>query len=195
VLGSVSVHDNSRFRKELFVEREILETRQGLSRGIYYTFAGAALDLPIDDRNNFTVVAGAQPFTGDNVRLHGRINFVHSVKPDWGLTVQLRTRYFRDTVPFEYDYFSPRWYAQVLPVVQLRRHAGGWRYALAAGWGAQRDSGSPWRSSRYAYAQITSPARGRNTFFNAAFTYSNTPVGSGYVYSYGQLTAGLTRVF
>jgi hypothetical protein len=46
VLGSASIHDESKFRKEVFLEREILETPQGLDRGIYYTFAGAAIDLP-----------------------------------------------------------------------------------------------------------------------------------------------------
>lgn len=63
VLGAATIHDQARFRKEVFVEREIVETRQGLEKGIYYTLAGAALDLPMDDRNVFRLVAGLQDFT------------------------------------------------------------------------------------------------------------------------------------
>ncbi|HJQ17442.1 MAG TPA: hypothetical protein VJ859_10630, partial [Allosphingosinicella sp.] len=185
-LGSATVHDDARFRKEFFLERDILETPQGIHKGIYYTFGGGALDLPINDRNTVTVVAGLQAFTGKNERLHLRGIYTHVVKPDWGLSVQLRGRYFHSSHPGEYDYFSPRWYSEVLPVVQLRRYSGGWRYSVAAGIGAQRDSGSDWRSSRYVNAQVTSPAVGRHWFVKAGLVYSNTPVGSGYVYDYTQ---------
>ena len=194
-LGSVTVHDDARFRKEFFLEREILETPQGIHKGIYYTFGGGALDLPINDRNTVTVVAGLQAFTGKNERLHLRGIYTHVVKPDWGLSVQLRGRYFHSSHPGEYDYFSPRWYSEVLPVVQLRRYSGGWRYSLAAGIGAQRDSGSDWRSSRYVNAQVTSPAVGRRWFVKAGLVYSNTPVGSGYVYDYTQFNLALTHAF
>ena len=119
----------------------------------------------------------------------------HVVKPDWGLSVQLRGRYFHSSHPGEYDYFSPRWYSEVLPVVQLRRYSGGWRYSLAAGIGAQRDSGSDWRSSRYVNAQVTSPAVGGRWFVKAGLVYSNTPVGSGYVYDYTQFNLALTHAF
>ena len=139
-------------------------------------------------------MVGAQEFTGKNVRLHVRGNYVHALKPEWGLTAQLRTRYFRSTEPGEFDYFSPRWSAEVLPVLQMRRYSGGWRYLLAAGFGAQRDSGSDWRSSRYANAQVSSPVD-RPVQVKASLVYSNTPVGSGFVYDYLQGTLGLTTRF
>ena len=196
VLGSASVHDDSRFRKEFFLERDILETPQGLSRGIYYTFAGAAIDLPVDDRNQFTLVAGLQEFTGDNVRTHLRANFVHVVKPEFGLSAQLRTRWFRNSHPREADYYSPRWYMQLLPVLQMRRTTDkGWRYLLAGGLGVQRDSASGWRRTSYANVQATSPpvAPGWSLTGNALFT--ETPTTSGQSYSYFQVAAGVVRAF
>lgn len=193
-LGSVNVADTSRWRKEVFLERDMLETPRGVSEGVYYTFGGAALDVPLTERDTGTIVLGAQEFTGKNVRLHVRANYVHVLKPDWGLSVQLRSRYFQSTVPGEYDYFSPAWYAQALPVVQLRRYSGGWRYLIAAGYGGQRDSGSNWRSSRYFTAQLGSP-RGRRLQANASLLYSNTPVGSGYVYDYVQGSLALMTQF
>ena len=199
VLGAFSLHKENRFHPEAFIEREIIETPIGVNQGLYYTFVGGAVDLPINDHNNLTFVAGVQDFTGDDVRTHLRINYVHVLKPEWGLSAQIRTRYFHSSDPGEFDYFSPRWYAEILPVIQIRRYSGGWRYVVAAGLGAQRNAGADWRSSRYFNAQITSPpianTLGRNWAVTAAFTYSNTPVGSGNTYDYNQLTLGLTHAF
>ena len=195
LLGSATIHDESRFRKELFVEREMIETPLGIAEGIYYTFAGAAIDLPVNDRNIFTAFVGVQEFTGDNERLHLRGNYVHVLDPEKGLSAQLRTRYFSSSVPGEYDYYSPRWYAQVLPVLQMRRYVGGWQLLGAAGLGAQRDSGSKWQSSRYLNGRVTSPRFKRDWALNANLTYSNTPVGTGFTYSYLQFGFGVTRAF
>ncbi|WP_338424933.1 hypothetical protein [Sphingopyxis kveilinensis] len=194
IIGSAAIHDEAKYRKEVFIERDIVETPRGVRDGIYYTFLGAALDLPIDDRNSFTVMAGAQEFTGKNVRLHARANYVHVLKSEWGLSAQLRTRYFHSTQPREYDYYSPRWYVQALPVLQLRRYSGGWRYMVAGGVGAQRDAVSDWRASYYAAAEVTSPAVGSNWHFKAAALYNNIPQNTG-AYDYGQLTVGITRTF
>ncbi|QIL02905.1 hypothetical protein G7078_08985 [Sphingomonas sinipercae] len=195
LLGSATVHDEAKFRKEFFVEREMIETPLGVSKGIYYTFAGAAIDLPANDRNIFTAFVGAQEFTGDNVRLHLRGNYIHVIDPGSGLSAQLRTRYFRSSEPGEYDYYSPRWYAQVLPVLQMRRFVSGWQLLGAAGYGAQRDSGSDWHSSRYLNARATSPRFNREWAFSADLLYSNTPVSTGFTYSYVQFRAGLTKAF
>ncbi|QIK79564.1 hypothetical protein G7077_12255 [Sphingomonas piscis] len=99
VIGSASLHDEAAVRKEFFIERDILETRQGLSRGLYYTILGAAVDIPADDRNIFTVLGAVQTFTGENVRRHLRLNYVHVLDPGLGLTAQVRTRYFRNSDP------------------------------------------------------------------------------------------------
>ena len=198
VIGSVSINDEAPLRKEIFVERDIVETRQGLARGIYSTFAGAAVDLPADDRNVFTALAGVQEFTGRNVRLHLRGSYVHVVNPDWGLSAQLRGRYFRSSVPGEFDYFSPRWYAEILPVVQLRRFVSGWETVGAVGAGAQRDSGSDWRASRYAHARFRSPASQSGWAAHGAFTYTNTPSLTGTSqsgYSYVQFLVGVSARF
>lgn len=194
VLGSGSVHNNARFRQEFFVERDIVETSRGVDEGIYYTFAGTALDLPIDQNNGFTLVGGVQEFTGKNVRYHARGTFTHTVKADWGLSVQLRSRYYHSTHPREFDYYSPRYYLQILPVLQMRRYSGGWRYMVAAGLGGQRDAVTNWRQSRFAAAEVTSPVNRRGWFIKAAAQYSNTPLRTG-IYDYGQLTLSLGRRF
>lgn len=194
VLGSASIHDQAKNRKEFFLEREIVETRRGLSDGIYYTFAGAALDLPLDDRNVLTLIGGLQEFTGSNVRTHARANFVHVVEPSLGLSAQLRARYFRSSHPNEADYYSPRWFAEILPVVQVRRFYGGWQLLGAAGLGWQRDSDTEWRQSRYLHARFTSPSTQSGWHLNAGLTYTNTPSVSG-AYSYFQTIVGASKSF
>ena len=194
VIGSASIHDNAKFRKELFVERDIVETPRGVDEGIYFTFVGAALDVPIDEGNGLTLVGGVQEFTGKNVRYHARGTFTHSIKSDWGLSFQLRTRYYHSTHPREFDYYSPSYYLQILPVLQMRRYSGGWRYMLAAGLGGQRDAVTDWTQSRFATAEITSPTNRRGWFVKAAAQYSNTPLRTG-IYDYGQLTLSVGRRF
>jgi hypothetical protein len=196
ILGSASVHDEAAWRKELFVERDILETRQGLDRGIYYTFAGGAVDVPVDDRTTLAFVAGAQEFTGRNLRLHLRGNLVHVVKPESGLSVQLRTRWFRNSHPREFDYYSPEWYVQALPILQMRRTTdSGWRYLIAGGVGVQKDSASDWRRASYFNAQATSPEVARGWSLTGNFLFTETPTGGGPGYRYVQLAAGVVRAF
>lgn len=198
VIGSIAVNDTRPLRKEFFVERDIVETRQGLQRGIYATFAGAAIDLPAGDRNSFTALVGVQDFTGDNVRLHLRGSYIHILKRDWGLSAQLRGRYFQNSAPREFDYYSPRWFAQVLPVVQVRRFVGGWELVGAAGIGAQRDADSKWRQSRFAQARFRSPIRASRWSVNGGITYSSTPAftdTSDSAYSYLQISLGVSRRF
>ncbi|WP_338243083.1 hypothetical protein [Aurantiacibacter hainanensis] len=174
VIGSASIHDESRFRKEFFIERDIIETPLGLERDLYTTFAGGVIDLPVDDRNIFTVLTGLQEFSGDNERIHLRANFIHVLKPDAGLSVQLRTRYFHSTEPGEFDYFSPRDFGQVLPTVQLRRFVGGWQFLAVGGLGAQRFTGGDWRQANYAEGRVQSPSVGPWNI-TVEVIYANTP--------------------
>ena len=195
LLGNASVHDEVARRQEYFVEREIVETPIGLRQRLYSTYAGAAYDLPFDDRNILATVLGVQDFTGRNVRVQYRGNFVHVIAPAWGLSAQFRLRYFHDSVPGEFDYFSPRWYAQAVPTLQLRRYVDGWRYAIAAGYGRQRSANSKWHDARFMEASVSSPKEGHDWFFQAGFIYSNTPVNSGFTYDYKQLTLSIGRSF
>ncbi len=195
VLGSADIFKDVAHRQEYFIEREIVETPVGLEKGIYSTFVGTAYDMPINDRNSLATVVGVQDFTGRNVRLQYRENFVHVLVPDWGISVQLRLRAFHDSVPHEYDYFSPRWYAEAIPSVQLRRFVSGWRYAIAAGYGQQRTDVTGWRAARRLEASVTGPKDGHVWSFQTAFTYTNTPINSGLTYDYKQLTLTLGRSF
>lgn len=196
LLGNASLVRETRRRQEYFVEREVVETRQG-EDGLYATFLGAAIDLPLDaaDRQQLTVLAGVQDFTGENLRGHLRAVYSAQLVPEWGLGAQLRTRAFHNSHPGEADYYSPRWFAEAIPMLRLRRFHHRWMFSAAAGVGAQRDSHSDSRAARLAQVVIESPRGAGRWYLRATGTYSNTPVGEGINYGYRQVGLQLIQPF
>ena len=193
ILGSASVR-SSDWSKELFVEREVVETPRGLDQGIYYTFAGASADLISRGADTFNALAGIQKFTGRNDRFHLRATYVHVLEPKLGLSLQLRARYFHSTVPGEFDYYSPRDFVQLIPVVQVRRHShSGWMYLVAVGYGAQKATASSWQAARLADLRVESPVTAKNLQTFAQLQYSNNSlIGAAGNYNYVVARLGLT---
>lgn len=190
VLGSASMR-RSDWSRELFVEREVVETPRGLDEGVYYTFVGGSLDLPAGANDVFNLMAGAQKFSGDNIRLHLRGTYVHVLMPKLGVSLQLRARYYHSTVPGEFDYFSPKDFVQVLPVVQMRRFdRSGWMYLAALGYGVQKPTGGDWQGARLADLKVQSPAHSNRLQAFAELQYSNnslTGASAGYHYVLGRM--------
>lgn len=176
LLGSASVHSVDERRKEFFVEREVLETRAGIEQGLVNTFAGAAIDLPLNPRWTATALAGAQDFSGgDNLRTHLRGNLIYGVLPEQGISLQLRSRYFHNSEPFEGDYYSPQWYGEVLGVVALRRNVSGYQWRAAAGYGRQRSDVEGWKRARMLEVGVDTP-RWKRVWLRANAGYKDTPV-------------------
>lgn len=176
LLGSASIHSVDDRRKEFFVERDVLETRTGVEQGLLQTFAGAAIDLPLDRRWTATALAGLQDFgSGDNLRTHLRGNLIYSVLPEKGVSLQLRGRYFRNSVAFEGDYYSPQWYGEALGVLAVRRHVSGYQWRAAAGWGRQRSDVEGWKSARMLELGVDTP-RWKRAWLRASAGYKDTPV-------------------
>jgi hypothetical protein len=195
LLGSGSAYTQGAIRQEYFVTRDLVETSTGLDRGLYFTFLGGSYDIPLDDRNTLTALVGAQVFSGKNYRLNMRSNYIYVIVPDWGLSLQFRARYFWDSYPREFDYFSPRWYMEGVPTVQLRRFYDRWQFVAAAGWGLRRNNGASWQSARLAQLSIISPRFGSGWLVDASVLYSNQPIAASYAYSYEQATLSLTKRF
>ena len=196
LVGNANFVHGGRLRQEYFIERDVLETPLGVD-GLYHTFLCASFDIPLDEdaQRQLTTLVGVQAFTGSNVRAHLRANYIATVVPAWGLSAQLRTRAFHNSTPGEYDYYSPRWFAEAMPVVQVRRFHDRWMYSAAVGWGWQRSSGTDLREARLVEAAVTSPRTGRDWYFKATASYSNTPTGTGQSYGYRQLMLELVRPF
>ncbi|MBB3762984.1 hypothetical protein [Sphingomicrobium lutaoense] len=195
IIGSASLHNDAPVRWEFFLERDLLETSNGIEDSLYTTFGGAAVDVPLSEQTQVTLLAGLQEFDGDNLRTHIRSNLVYVASPELGLSVQFRARYFRNSVPREGDYFSPKEYLELLPVLQFRRFVDGWQFLGAAGWGTQKDSHSNWRPSHHLNLRAASPRVANNWSIHGQVTYSNHPIADTQNYDYLRVAAGLTRVF
>lgn len=194
LIGRVSIHSRDAYRKEFFIERDVLETRNGVAQGWVQTFAGAGIDVPMGDRWSASGVAGVQDFdVGDNRRTHLRGNLVFAVAPEQGLSLQLRTRYYRNSEPREADYYSPRWYGEALGVVGWRRYVGGYQYTARAGLGRQRSAGDSSRRARMLEVGMETP-RWKNAWLRLDAGYTDTPVltdtgTDSYSYRYTRLQA------
>ena len=182
-------------RQEYFLNRDLVETPKGFNQGLYFTYLGGSYDIPLDDRNTVTALVGAQVFSGKNYRLIGRSNYIYVLDPDLGLSLQFRAKYFWDSLPREFDYFSPRWYMEGVPTVQMRRFYQRWQFVVAAGYGARRNNGAPWQGAGLAQVSIISPRFGSNWVIDTSFLYSNQPIVESNTYSYEQATISLIRRF
>lgn len=187
-LGSASLYSEAGGEhREAFVERDMVETRLGAERGLYYTYAGVTRDFAITRRITLVGLAAVQDFTGSNLRtvLRGRAIWVASER--YGVSLQLRTRYFHDSTPREFDYFSPRWFGEAVPTVNVQRFVRGWRLRAAAGYGRQwvADAGSD--PARLAEVSAISPEGARGWHLQLTAGYSNTPISATYTYAYRYL--------
>lgn len=176
LLGSAAIHSQDPRRKEFFIEREVLDTRAGVRDGRVHTFVGGAIDLPVGERWSTTFLLGAQDFAGgDNLRTHLRANVVRVLLPAHGLSLQLRTRYFRNSDPYEGDYYSPPWHAEALGVLAWRRHVGGYRWSAAAGWGRQRAGDGDSARARMLQLGLETPSW-KQASLRVTAGYMDTPV-------------------
>lgn len=189
LLGSASVYSTDERRKEFFLERDVLETRQGVEQGLVHTYAGAAIDLPLSERWTATGLVGLQDFGGDNLRRHLRANLIYAVLPEQGISLQLRLRQFNDSDPREADYFAPGRYRQALGVVSMRRFFGdGYQLRATAGYGRQDFTGVDSHPARLLEVDFQTP-KDRGHFLRATAGYTDAPgdgasVGTGYSYRY-----------
>lgn len=157
VLGSAILESEEPWRKEFFIERDVLDTREGFAQGRVHTFAGAALDIPLSERWGATGLVGLQHFDGDNLRTHLRANLSYAVLPEHGLSLQLRVRQFDDSDPHELDYFAPGRYRQALAAVSLRRFVRGYQWRAVAGIGRQEFTGVDAHPSRLLEFDVQTP--------------------------------------
>ncbi|WP_265529579.1 hypothetical protein [Sphingomicrobium marinum] len=182
--------------QSIFIEREIVETDQGLKRGIYYTFIGASADLPVNDTSLLALTAGVQAFTGENVRLHVRGRYIHSLREEWGLSAHLDARYYHSTRPGEFDYFSPQNFVRLVPLLQMRRRTtSGWIFLAAGGVGVQQSTDSDWSLARYGQLRLESPTTAPSLHAFAEILHTNDSISGGTDYTYTMGRAGLTYAF
>ena len=175
LLGNATFNTDGPRRREIFIERDLLETEQGIARSQVYTLAGAAIDHPFGERTSGTALAALQDFDDGNLRSHLRGNLVYAALPEHGISVQLRGRYYGNSDPYLGGYYSPEWYGEALGVLALRRVVGGHAWRAVAGFGRQRSSDEDWKRARMFELGYESP-RWRRSWLRVNAGYTDTPV-------------------
>lgn len=124
---------------EVFVNRDVVETRHALDLGRAFTFAGVSGDAGLSPHWTFTGLVGQQTFNDGNERRHFRSRLIYQPDLDRGLTLQLRYRYF-DSSQSDVGraYFNPDRYDEGMLAIGLRQRLHGWKTHLVAGAGRQR---------------------------------------------------------
>ena len=124
---------------ELFANRDVVETRTALNRGLYFNFAGASVDVPLNPHVTLVGLAGYQGFSDDNQRRHVRGRVIWQPSLDLGLTLQLRYRWFDNSkLDVGRAYFNPARYQEGMLAIGWRQRIGDWRNTLTAGLGSQQ---------------------------------------------------------
>jgi hypothetical protein len=148
---------------ELLAAAGLVETQQGIEDGIGYSFAGASIDQALGNRVTAIALAGYQPFTDGNDRLHLRARIVFDAFPEQGITLQARWRHYHSS---QSDvggaYFDPQDYGQWLGVAGFRHRNAGWTTSGALGAGREyiRDGGTTVQPSYLAEIRSEGPVSG-----------------------------------
>lgn len=173
---------------DLFINRDWVETRTALDRGIDFTFFGAAIDQGIGERWTAVGVAGLQYFSDGNRREHYRAKVVFQPMPDSGLTLQLRYRTYHSTsTTVGAAYFNPTRYDETLLALGWRKRIAGWVLGTTAGAGMQHVNNDPGSNTRLLELLLDSPYRG-NQFIRVRGGNSKSASfgGPNYEYTYLQ---------
>lgn len=172
---------------DLFVNRDWVETRAALDRGVDFTFLGGSFDQGIGEHWTVVGMAGLQYFSDGNSREHYRGKVVFQPMLDSGLTLQLRYRTFHSSkLNVGGSYFNPTSYDETLFALGWRKRIEGWVLRAAAGAGLQHVNSDPGSDTRLLELQLDSPYRG-NQFARLRGGYSQSAAFGGPNYGYTYL--------
>lgn len=124
---------------EIFVNREVVETRNALDLGRAFNFAGISGDVGVNPHWTLVGMLGQQSFNDGNDRRHLRGRIIFQPDLNLGLTLQLRYRRFDSSQSdVSRAYFNPENYSETMLAAGWRHRLDGWKTQLVAGTGHQR---------------------------------------------------------
>lgn len=171
---------------EFFINRDWVETAEGLNQGIHFTYAGGSLEQGIGSHVTLVGLLGHQRFSDDNYRNHGRVRLIVQPNLDLGLTLQARYRvYTSKSEDVGGAYFNPKQYDESLLMVGWRQRISGWMAHLTAGAGRQRVADDPSTPARLLEINLHSPPHRSYSFrMRGGVNQSASFNGPNYRYNY-----------
>ena len=128
---------------ELIAAGDVVATQKAIDRGIAYGFLAASVEHTFMERVTLVGLAGYQPFTDGNERIHWRGRLIWQVVPEYGLNLQLRWRQYESRMTdVDGAYFNPDRYRQWQGAIGVRRHIGNWTWTGSFGAGRETINGT-----------------------------------------------------
>lgn len=169
---------------EIMLNRDRVETENGLNHGTFYTMPGVSLEQQLVERFSVIATAGDMIFSDGNNRPIFRVRAIYDLWPDYGLTAQIRYRQFHDTnTSVANNYFNPDRYNETMVAMGMRQRINGWMLAGTAGIGRQTVNSDPSTTTELLEANAASPFVG-GVFFRVKLGYSKSATFQGPDYSY-----------
>ncbi|MEP6657003.1 MAG: hypothetical protein ABJC33_07185 [Betaproteobacteria bacterium] len=181
---------------ELIAAADLVDTRPALERGIAYGLFAGSIEQRLLERLTLIGLAGYQPFTDGNARVHARARVVFDALPEQGVNLQLRWRgYESRQSDVQGAYFNPSHYQQWTGVVGFRKRHAGWVWQGALGAGREIVDNTNSQPVQLAELRAEGPLAGKlrialNASYNKSTGYVDAPN-----YSYRRVGATLTYPF
>lgn len=168
---------------ELLAAAGLVETQTAIEQGIGYTFWGASVEQTVAERFTIIALAGYQPFSDGNDRVHFRARLVWDALPEQGINLQARWRQYRNsTTDVGGAYFDPERYQQWLGLVGFRKRLSGWTTTGAFGAGQEyiHNGGTTTQPTYLAELRTEGPIAGNarlafQVMYNRSAGFSNSP--------------------
>ena len=181
---------------EFIAAGDLVATQKAIERGIAYGFLGASVEHTFADRITAIALAGYQPFTDGNERVHWRARLIWLVAPDYGVNLQLRYRgYESHQSDVDGAYFNPDRYRQWQGAVAVRRRLSGWMLTGSVGFGRETINGTDQHPVTVAEARAEGPLTDRVRLAVYAVYSRSTAYVEAPNYAYRQIGATLIYPF
>jgi hypothetical protein len=174
-------------KAELMFNRDRVETQNSLNNGIYYTLGAASVEQQIMERLTAIAMVGNMYFSDTNTRPIVRAKLIYDLVPDYGLTVQLRYRQYKDTnTNVANNYFNPSTYSETMIAFGARKRVSGWMLSGTAGVGRQIVNQDPSTTTQLYEFAATSPVASNDYYFKTRAGYGKMAgfLGPNYFYRY-----------
>ena len=181
---------------ELIAAGDLVATQKAIDRGVAYGFLAASVEHTFAERVTAIGLAGYQPFTDGNERLHWRARLIWLVAPDYGVNLQARFRgYESRQSDVAGAYFNPDRYRQWQGAVALRRRLSGWVVTGSIGFGRETINGTDEHPVTVAEARVEGPLTDRARLALYAVYSRSTAYVDAPDYAYRQIGATLIYPF
>lgn len=180
---------------ELFYNRDWVETRNSLDRGIKYDYYGGSLEQRLSERWTVIGLLGQHRFSDNNTRNHIRGKLIYDLLPEQGINLQLRHRQYRNSrQETNGNYFNPNEYEEQMLAVAMRQRVQSWMLSGLIGVGRQKVNEDPRTSTHLYELEANSPIT-KSIVFKSKLGYGQSATFNGPDYKYRYLNTSMIFSF